>query len=319
MPTGNVVEVRGLVKSYGPLRAVDGIDLTVRRGEVFSFLGPNGAGKTTTVEILEGLREPTEGSARVLGLDPRADSARLIRRTGVIPQDFRFFEKITPREAIAFYAGMFGHPKDPDVLLRQVGLEEKANDRFENLSGGQKQKLGLALALVNDPEVIFLDEPTTGLDPQARRAIWEVIRTLRARGTTVFLTTHYLEEAQVLSDRVAIIQHGRIIALGTPEEIIHRYGRPEVLQLEAPPALATLLRKSLALPVRVEGDQVEVEISRKEDVLTVLTAVQASGVPWQRVTTTRDTLEDVFIRLVGKMDEAGARAETGTAPEGRDP
>ncbi len=319
MPTENVVEVRGLVKSYGPLRAVDGIDLTVRRGEVFSFLGPNGAGKTTTVEILEGLREPTEGSARVLGLDPRADSARLIRRTGVIPKDFRFFEKITPREAIAFYAGLVGHHKDPDVLLRQVGLEEKANDRFENLSGGQKQKLGLALALVNDPEVIFLDEPTTGLDPQARRAIWEVIRALRARGTTVFLTTHYLEEAQVLSDRVAIIQHGRIIALGTPEEIIHRYGRPEVLQLEAPPALATLLRKSLALPVRVEGAQVEVEISRKEDVLTVLTAVQASGVPWQRVTTTRDTLEDVFIRLVGKMDEAGARAEAGTAPEGRDP
>ncbi len=310
MPGENVVEIRGLVKTYGALRAVDGIDLTVQRGEVFSFLGPNGAGKTTTVEILEGLREPTEGTVRVLGLDPRTDSARLIRRTGVIPQDFRFFDKITPREAIEFYAGLFGHPKDPDTLLHQVALEEKAQDRYENLSGGQKQKLGLALALVNDPEVIFLDEPTTGLDPQARRAIWEVVRSLRARGTTVFLTTHYLEEAQVLSDRVAIIQHGRLIALGTPESIIQRYGRPEVLQLEGPPALAEYLRRSLSLPVRTEGNQVEVEISRKEDVLTVLTAVQTSGIPWERVSTTRDTLEDVFIRLVGRMEDG----EGGTGP-----
>jgi ABC-2 type transport system ATP-binding protein len=319
MPGDPVIEVRGLVKRYGTLRAVDGIDLTVHRGEVFSFLGPNGAGKTTTVEVLEGLREPTEGTVRVLGMDPRADSARLIRRTGVIPQDFRFFEKITPREAIELYAGLFAHPKDPATLLRQVALEDKANDRFENLSGGQKQKLGLALALVNDPEVIFLDEPTTGLDPQARRAIWEVIRSLRTGGTTVFLTTHYLEEAQVLSDRVAIIHHGRIIALGTSEAIIQQYGRPEVLQLEAPASLAEYLRRALPLPVRVEGDRVEVEIGRKEDVLRVLTAVQASGIPWQRVSTTRDTLEDVFIRLVGRMDDGAVGAEPGALPAGGAP
>ena len=311
-----VVEVRGLVKTYGALRAVDGIDLEVRRGEVFSFLGPNGAGKTTTVEILEGLRAPTEGSVRILGKDPRVEDHDLLRRIGIIPQDFRFFEKITPQEGVEYYAGLFGAHVDAPELLRRVELEDRAHARFEVLSGGQKQKLGLALALVNDPELVFLDEPTTGLDPQARRAIWEVIRDLRRRGRTVFLTTHYLEEAQLLSDRVAIIQHGRIIALGTPEEIIAKYGRPEVLEIQGPPALAEVLRRSLPLKVMAEEGRVEVELTSKEDVLRILTEITRSGVPWGSVSTRRDTLEDVFLRLVGPLDEGGATAAAPLASGG---
>ncbi|MGB6443053.1 MAG: ABC transporter ATP-binding protein, partial [Thermoplasmata archaeon] len=209
------IEVQHLVKRYGALPAVAGIDFTVRAGTVFSFLGPNGAGKTTTTEILEGLRRRTEGSVSVLGLDPWAEAYALHLRIGVIPQDFRFFEKITPREAVQYYARLFGTSPDPDELLARVQLADKAGARFDTLSGGQKQKLGLALALTNDPEICFLDEPTTGLDPTARRAIWQVIRTLKAEGRTVFLTTHYLEEAELLADQVAIIHHGSIIATGT--------------------------------------------------------------------------------------------------------
>ncbi|MCI4318330.1 MAG: ABC transporter ATP-binding protein, partial [Thermoplasmata archaeon] len=191
------VEVNDLRKTYGPLSAVDSISFHVAKGEVFAFLGPNGAGKTTTVEILEGLRARTSGDATVLGFDPWRDAAQLHRRIGVIPQEFRFFEKITPREAVQYFAVLFGVKIDPDELLARVVLSDKADALFDTLSGGQKQKLGLALALVNHPEICFLDEPTTGLDPQARRAIWEVIRTLKREGRTVFLTTHYLEEAQL--------------------------------------------------------------------------------------------------------------------------
>ena len=220
------IEVAGLVKRYGALAAVDGIGFSVPPGTVFSFLGPNGAGKTTTTEILEGLRRATEGEVRVLGLDPWTEGAELHRRIGVIPQDFRFFEKITPKEAIEYYRALFHTHVDPHTLLEQVELADKANSRFDTLSGGQKQKLGLALALTNDPEICFLDEPTTGLDPHARRAIWAVIRTLKREGRTVFLTTHYLEEAELLADRVAIIHRGKIIASGSPAEIIRATGNP---------------------------------------------------------------------------------------------
>jgi len=188
------IEVTKLVKLYGPLRAVDGVDCEVRAGEVFSFLGPNGAGKTTTVEILEGLRPRTSGEVRVLGLDPWTQIDKLRTRIGVIPQDFHFFPKLTPREAIQLYARLFAVKADPDELLAQVELLDKADEYYDTLSGGQHQKLGVALALVNDPELCFLDEPTTGLYPRARRSLWGVIRRLRREGRTVFLTTHYLDE-----------------------------------------------------------------------------------------------------------------------------
>jgi ABC-2 type transport system ATP-binding protein len=297
------IAVTGLTKLYGPLAAVDGIDFRVPQGEVFAFLGPNGAGKTTTVEILEGVRRKTSGEVRVLGLDPWSQGAELHREIGVIPQEFRFFDKITPKEAIEYYGVLFNKRPDAKALLERVFLLDKASTRFENLSGGQKQKLGLALALVNDAKVCFLDEPTTGLDPQARRAIWDVIRQLKSEGRTVFLTTHYLEEAELLADQVAIINHGKIIAFGTPGEIIRNHGRPERLMVDGPPSLAQYLKTHLPLQVVVEEGKVEVQMRDKRDALTVLKAVEESGIPWSGFATVQDTLEDVFVHLVGRMDE----------------
>jgi ABC-2 type transport system ATP-binding protein len=296
------IEVSKLVKEYGSLRAVDGIDCEVRSGEVFSFLGPNGAGKTTTVEILEGLRPRTSGDVRVLGFDPWTQLEQLRTRIGVIPQDFHFFPKLSPREAVRLYASLFSVKVDPDELLARVELSDKADDYYDTLSGGQHQKLGVALALVNDPELCFLDEPTTGLDPRARRSIWDVIRRLRKEGRTVFLTTHYLDEAQKLADRIAIINKGHIIATGSPDEIIVRYGRPERLRIVGEPALADRLT-ALGLRVAREDDGVEVELRSKADALRILETVTESGLKWDSFSTETDTLEDVFIQLVGRLED----------------
>ena len=305
----DAIVVEGLVKRYGTLRAVDGIGFAVPAGRVFAFLGPNGAGKTTTVEILEGLRRRTEGRVRVLGLDPWSEGQALHRRIGVIPQEFKFFEKIHPREAIDYYGTLFGRRADARALLRRVYLEEKADANFDTLSGGQKQKLGLALALVNDPEICFLDEPTTGLDPQARRAIWEVIRQLRSEGRTVFLTTHYLEEAELLADEVAIIHHGRIIVHGAPAEIVRAHGRPDRLRFEAGAELAAFVRQQLELPVARSDHHVDVEIPARGDARRVFDALDRGGIAWDRFTVERDTLEDIFVRLVGRMDDGVLKAE----------
>jgi ABC-2 type transport system ATP-binding protein len=220
----STIDVSSLQKAYGSLRAVDGISFSVRDGEVFSLLGPNGAGKTTTIEILEGLRERDAGEVKVLGLDPWKQGYELHKKIGVIPQGFKFVDYATPREAINYYAALFDVKVDADAILKRVILEDSANVYFSRLSGGQKQKVGLALSLVNDPQLVFLDEPTTGLDPQARRAVWEVIRNLKSEDRSVLLTTHYLEEAEELADGVAIMDHGRIIASGTPAEIIAQHG-----------------------------------------------------------------------------------------------
>jgi ABC-2 type transport system ATP-binding protein len=303
------IEVQGLVKRYGDLAAVDHIGFTVPSGTVFAFLGPNGAGKTTTTEILEGLRRSTEGSVEVLGLDPWTEADSLHRRIGVIPQEFRFFEKITPKEAIEYYRALFHTNADPGRILAQVELLDKSDARFDTLSGGQKQKVGLALALTNDPEICFLDEPTTGLDPHARRAIWAVIRRLKQEGRTVFLTTHYLEEAELLADHVAIIHHGKIIASGTPADIIRTYGRPERMKVEGSPELATYLQTKFSLPAVAHDGVVEVEMTDKRDALKILTAIDQSGLPWQAFETRQETLEDVFVRLVGQMDEGALKSE----------
>jgi ABC-2 type transport system ATP-binding protein len=221
------IEVSNLEKSYGTVKAVDGISFSVESGEIFSLLGPNGAGKTTTVEILEGLRQRDSGEVRVMTMDPWKQGYQLHKKIGVIPQGFRFFDKSTPMEAIRYYASLFDVSADAEKILNEVILADSKNVIFENLSGGQKQKMGLALALVNNPELLFLDEPTTGLDPQARRAMWDVIRSLKQQGRTILLTTHYLEEAELLADKVAIMTKGKVIASGSPQQLIDTYGSPK--------------------------------------------------------------------------------------------
>jgi ABC-2 type transport system ATP-binding protein len=217
--TAPAIEVHELRKRYGDHEAVRGIDITVQRGEVFGLLGPNGAGKTTTVEILEGYRMRTGGEVSVLGEDPARRPIALRRRMGIVLQSGGIYSHVTPREALRHWAGFYPHPRDVEEVLELAGLREKADERSRRLSGGQLRRLDFALALVGDPELIFLDEPTTGFDPEARRAAWQTVRSLRELGKTIVLTTHYLEEAQALADRVAIVKDGRVLAIGPPREL----------------------------------------------------------------------------------------------------
>ncbi len=302
------IEVTSLKKHYGEIKAVDGISFSVNEGEVFGLLGPNGAGKTTTIEIMEGLRERDGGDVKILGLDPWKYGYELHKKIGVIPQEFTFLEKITPREAIIYYGDLFNVKVDPDQILKEVLLEESAKVNFDNLSGGQKQKTGLALSLVNSPELLFLDEPTTGLDPNARRAIWEVIRGLKSKGKTIILTTHYLDEAQQLSDRVAIMDHGKIVARGTTEEIIQQHGSGERLEIHGNQKLADYIKANTELQVdynKAKGEIV-IPLEKKIDALAALAAAEQSGLDWGEIQTLRDSLDDVFVRLVsGQLNEQG--------------
>jgi ABC-2 type transport system ATP-binding protein len=221
---GSAIIVRGLTKRYGGRAVADDLSFEIAPGEVFALLGPNGAGKTTTVEILEGYRSPDSGAVRVLGLDPVAQAAALKPRIGLMLQDGGVYQAIRPLEALELFASFYASPEDPKALLRLVGLEDATRTRFRQLSGGQKQRLSLALALVGRPELAFLDEPTAAMDPQARHATWEIIRQLKSRGVTVLLTTHFMEEAERLADRVAIMHLGRLVALGAPDDLRRRGG-----------------------------------------------------------------------------------------------
>jgi ABC-2 type transport system ATP-binding protein len=304
------IEVSQLKKNYGDLKAVDGISFSVKQGEVFGLLGPNGAGKTTTIEIMEGLRERDGGDVKVLGMDPWTKGYDLHKRIGVIPQEFTFMEKTTPREAILYYAELFNVKCDPDQILKDVLLDEKEKTYFEELSGGQKRKTGLALSLVNSPELLFLDEPTTGLDPNARRAIWEVIRGLKAKGKTIILTTHYLDEAQQLADRVAIMDHGVIVALGTTDEIIKKHGSGERLEIHGTEKLAEYIKANTELEVnynKIKGEIV-IPLKKKIDALAALAAAEQSGLDWGQIQTRQDSLDDVFIKLVS--EPLGEQGET---------
>ncbi len=303
------IEVNGLKKKYGDIQAVGGTAFTVEEGEVFSLLGPNGAGKTTTIEILEGLRNKDAGTANVLGLDPWKSGYELHRKIGVIPQGFKFLDYPTPREAISYYGALFGKKVDPDELLKRVILDDASNVWFQNLSGGQKQKLGMALSLVNDPQVVFLDEPTTGLDPQARRAVWEVIRKLKEEGRTVMLTTHYLDEAEELADRVAIMNHGRIVAMGTTEEIESRFGSGRRMVVKGGEDLLKYLRENTRLRVEGDGDEVVIFLRDKADAMAALGAIEESGADWGDLTVKGDSLEDVFLKLVGESGTIEKGAE----------
>ncbi len=311
------IEVTSLKKHYGSLKAVDDISFTVKEGEVFGLLGPNGAGKTTTIEMMEGLRERDSGNLKILGFDPWKNGYELHKRIGVIPQNFTFFEKTTPKEAINYYAKLFNVKVDTDQILKEVILEDMANHVFESLSGGQKQKTGLALSLVNSPELLFLDEPTTGLDPNARRAIWEVIRGLKAKGKTIILTTHYLDEAQQLSDRVAIMDHGKIVAMGTTQEIIAEHGSGERLEIQGSQQLADYIKANTELQVEHDAARqiITIPLKKRIDSLAALAAAEQSGLEWGNIQTRQDSLDDVFIKLVneplGEQGDAPIEEQSG--------
>jgi ABC-2 type transport system ATP-binding protein len=278
--TAAAIDVRALRKRYGDYEAVRGIDISVRRGEVFGLLGPNGAGKTTTVEILEGYRARTSGEVSVLGHDPARRSIELRRRIGIVLQSGGIYSHITPREALAHWASFYPHPRDVREVLELAGLHEQADVRSRKLSGGQLRRLDFALALIGDPELIFLDEPTTGFDPEARRAAWETVRSLRALGKTILLTTHYLDEAQALADRVAIVKDGRVLAIGPPRELGVGAAHYRVAYRDT------------------EGELVERETDDPTTLLHQLTSeALARGRRLDELSVARPTLEDVYLEL----------------------
>ncbi len=278
--SGAAIEVRDLHKSYGSFEAVKGIDIEVSKGEVFGLLGPNGAGKTTTVEILEGYRERSSGTVSVLGHDPQRRELALRKRIGVVLQSGGIYSQVTPREALRHWARFYSHPRDVGEVLSLMGLEEKADVRTRKLSGGQLRRLDFALALVGDPELIFLDEPTTGFDPEARRTAWETVRSLKALGKTILLTTHYLDEAQALADRVAIVKDGRVLAIGPPRKLSAGAAHYRIAYRNS------------------EGELVEVESEDPTRTLHELTGeALARGERLEELSVGRPTLEDVYLEL----------------------
>lgn len=305
------IELRGLQKGFGSgskrTVAIAGLDLEVARGEVFGLLGPNGAGKTTTVEICEGLTEPDAGHVAVLGRQWRRGEDQAIReRLGVCLQATKFHDKATVRETVELFAACFPNGRSVDEVLALVSLQEKADARQAALSGGQRQRLAVATALVGNPELLFLDEPTTGLDPQSRRQLWEVVREFQQRGGTVLLTTHYMDEAQQLCDRIAIVDHGRRIALGTPAELIRSLGAEHFLELEAPGLWEQLGPEALrALPgvqaVERDGERAVLTVASVHTTApAVLELLAARGLDLAGLGTRHATLEDVFVHLTGR-------------------
>ncbi len=304
----HAVDVERLTKRYGDLLAVNGISFHVRTGEVFAFLGPNGAGKTTTVEIIETIRTPTSGTVRLLGMDVTTSKRDIIPRIGVLPQGFSSFDKITVRETIQYYARLFScRHTDVDGLIELANLKDKSTQLFKNLSGGLKQRLGIAIALVNDPEVVFLDEPTTGLDPRARRDVWEVLLSLKKRGKTVFLTTHYMEEAELLADTVAIISKGKIIAMGSPDELIESNANYLVVTLKTIDGTPLEIIKRMGFePVLDSRKNIKVRVEHTDDVQKILDAMKDAGASSLSLDVRKPNLEAVFLKLTGEALHEGS-------------
>lgn len=297
------LRLRGLRKAFPKVTAVDGVDLEVAQGEVFGLLGPNGAGKTTTLEIIEGLTPADSGEIEILGLNWHHDAKEIRARIGVQLQSTSLFNKITPREALDLYGSYYPKCRGTQELLKLVQLEDKADAFHITLSGGQQQRLALAMALVNDPELVFLDEPTTGLDPQARQGLWDVVRRMKAEGRTVVLTTHYMDEAEALCDRLAIMDHGRVIATGTPASLIADLALPSVVELtfEGVAPTADALAARLCLEVERRTDLWEIPTPDPKALLPkLLEAVEALQVPFHQVHIRRATLEDVFLHRTGR-------------------
>ena len=300
------VLVRGLRKRYGDVVAVDGLDLRVEAGECFGLLGPNGAGKTTTIEICEGLLEPDEGEVTVLGMRWRGQAAALRPRLGIALQETQLSDKLTVRETVRLFRSFYGsRGRDVGDVIDLVELREKLNARVVSLSGGQRQRLALACALVGDPDLLFLDEPTTGLDPQSRRQLWGLIEELRRGGRTVVLTTHYMDEAERLCDRVAVVDQGRVIALGTPRELIASLGAEHVVEFAVEDGVPVDGTALASLPgveqIREERGRWRVQARAPHTVIpAVLAEVSRSGATLTELRTHSATLEDVFVALTGR-------------------
>jgi ABC-2 type transport system ATP-binding protein len=309
MPTsGPAIVVDKLCKRYGAFRAVDNISFTVKTGEVFAFLGPNGAGKTTTAEVIETIRVPTSGTVTVLGMNVTKRKAEVVRRIGVLPQNFSSFDRITVRETLQYYARVFGCRADIDALMDLTNLRDKSAARFNTLSGGLKQRLGIAVALVCDPEIIFLDEPTTGLDPHARRQVWDVLKGLKERGKTVFLTTHYMEEAELLADTVAIISNGRIVAIDSPARLTEEHAEQMRLTLKSIDAVAVGLIRNLGFrPIPKGDDNICVPVKTADDVRRILEEIQRAGLALGGLDVRKPNLEEVFLKLTAETPAAGAQ------------
>jgi ABC-2 type transport system ATP-binding protein len=294
-----VISIRGLRKTYGKLEAVRGIDLEVERGEIFAFLGPNGAGKTTTVEILEGYRRRTAGEVDVLGADPASAGRDWRERIGIVLQESEMHPELTVREALAMFAGYYGAPRPVDETVERVGLQEKADARAGTLSGGQRRRLDVGLALVGDPELLFLDEPTTGFDPSARRRAWDVIASLRELGKTVFLTTHYMDEAQHLADRAAIIAAGHIVAQGAPDDLGDRERQPASITFRLPAGTdATELPAELGASHELQNGLVKLSSMTPVPLLNTLTGwALERDINLEALEVRHPSLEDVYLEL----------------------
>jgi ABC-2 type transport system ATP-binding protein len=307
----HAIDVEKLTKRYGDLLAVNDISFHVRTGELFAFLGPNGAGKTTTVEIIETIRTPTSGKVCLLGMDVTMRKRDIVPRIGVLPQGFSSFDRITVRETLQYYARLFGRRNaDVDGLIELANLKDKSNEEFKNLSGGLKQRLGIAIALVNDPEVVFLDEPTTGLDPRARREVWKVLLSLKKNGKTVFLTTHYMEEAELLADTVAIISKGKIIAMGSPDELIESNANYLVLTLKTVDGTSfDIIQRMGFEPVHDHHENIKVRAEHPDDIRKILDALKDAGASLLSLDVGKPNLEAVFLKLTGEALREGSLEE----------
>ncbi len=298
-----VVSVRDLRKHYGAVRAVDGLSFDVERGEVFGLLGPNGAGKTTTVEILEGLNKPDAGSVEVLGMNPITQGSALKERIGVQLQTAALYPNLSVAELLDLFGSFYAKPRPTSELVREFGLEERQSGQTKQLSGGQRQRLSVALAMVNDPELLFLDEPTTGLDPQARRSLWDQIAALKREGRTVVLTTHYMEEAEQLCDRVAIVDHGKILEMGTISELVSRHFQERTIRFEARDELTDEMLGGLKGVTRTARETDGVALYTADVPATIgdlLRVVDQLGLHGLDIAVRRPTLEDVFLELTGR-------------------